>query len=88
MLEKYIEIIKPDIHNLFKNDSSGHDISHLTRTMNLAINICEKEKGDKLIVGLAAFMHDIHRMMQNETGKFVSPKDSLPRYHKKNMLLY
>lgn len=79
MLEKYIEIIKPDIHNLFKNDSSGHDISHLTRTMNLAINICEKEKGDKLIVGLAAFMHDIHRMMQNETGKFVSPKDSLPK---------
>lgn len=24
-------------------------------------------------------MHDIHRIMQNETGKFVSPKDSLPK---------
>lgn len=77
MLEKYIKIIKPYIIELFKNDSSGHDISHLIRTMNIAINICDKENGDKLIVGIAAFMHDIHRIMQNETGKFVSPKDSL-----------
>ncbi|MBR2704866.1 MAG: HD domain-containing protein [Clostridia bacterium] len=79
MLEEYIEIIKPYIIDLFKDDSSGHDISHLIRTMNIAVNICEKENGDKLVVGIAAFMHDIHRIMQNETGKFVSPKDSLPK---------
>lgn len=79
MLEEYIEIIKPYIVELFKNDSSGHDISHLIRTMNIAVNICEKEHGDKLVVGIAAFMHDIHRIMQNESGKFVSPKDSLPK---------
>ena len=79
MLEEYIELIKPYIIELFKNDSSGHDISHLTRTMNIAVSLCEEENGDKLIVGIAAFMHDIHRIMQNETGKFVSPKDSLPK---------
>lgn len=79
MLEKYIEQIKPYVYNLFKDDSSGHDISHLIRTMNIAVNLCEKEKGDKLVVGIAAFLHDIHRIMQNEIGKFVSPKDSLPK---------
>ncbi len=79
MLEKYIDIIKPHIIELFKDDSSGHDISHLTRTMNIAVSLCEKENGDRLIVGIAAFMHDIHRIMQNETGKFVSPKDSIPK---------
>ena len=79
MLEEYIELIKPYIIDLFKNDSSGHDISHLTRTMNIAVSLCEKEHGDKLIVGIAAFMHDIHRIMQNEMGKFVSPKDSIPK---------
>ena len=79
MLEKYIEEIKPFVYNLFKDDSSGHDISHLIRTMNIAVNLCEKENGDKLVVGIAAFLHDIHRIMQNETGKFVSPKDSLPK---------
>lgn len=47
--------------------------------MNIAINICDKESGDKLIVGISAFMHDIHRIMQNETGKFVSPKESLSK---------
>lgn len=79
MLEKYIEEIKPYVYNLFKEDSSGHDISHLIRTMNIAVNLCEKEKGDRLVIGIAAFLHDIHRIMQNETGKFVSPKDSLPK---------
>ena len=79
MLEDYIKIIKPYIIELFSEDSSGHDISHLTRTMNIAVNLCKKENGDELIVGISAFMHDIHRIMQNETGKFVSPKDSLSK---------
>lgn len=79
MLQNYINIIKPYIIELFKDDSSGHDISHLTRTMNIAVNLCEKENGDLLVVGISAFMHDIHRIMQNETGKFVSPKDSLSK---------
>ncbi|MFQ9263976.1 MAG: hypothetical protein ACLR44_02620 [Clostridia bacterium] len=43
MLEKYIEVIKPYIIELFKNDSSRHDISHLIRTMNIALNLCKKE---------------------------------------------
>lgn len=47
--------------------------------MNIAISLCDKENGDKLIVGISAFMHDIHRIMQNETGKFVSPKESLSK---------
>ena len=45
MLEKYIEVIKPYIIELFKSDSSGHDISHLIRTMNIALNLCKKENG-------------------------------------------
>lgn len=77
MLEDYIEKLKPFVVDLFKNDSSGHDISHLERTMKLALHIQEKEGGDRLIIGIAAFLHDVHRIMQNETGKFVSPKDSL-----------
>ena len=77
MLEKYIEELRPYVDDLFKDDSSGHDISHLERTMNLALYLQEKEGGDRIIIGIAAFLHDVHRIMQNETGKFVSPKDSL-----------
>ena len=79
MLEEYIEQLKPYVIELFKSDSSGHDISHLIRTMKTALYIQEKEGGDRIIVGISAFLHDIHRIMQNESGKFVSPKDSIPK---------
>ena len=82
MLEEYIEQLKPHVIELFKKDSSGHDISHLIRTMNLALNIQEKEGGDKIVIGIAAFLHDIHRIMQNSSGKFVEPKDSIDTVRK------
>lgn len=77
MLENYIKELRPLVIELFKEDSSGHDISHLERTMNTALYLQEKEGGDRVIIGIAAFLHDVHRIMQNETGTFVSPKDSL-----------
>lgn len=77
MLEKYIEDLRPLVIELFKKDSSGHDISHLERTMNTALFLQSKEGGDRVVIGIAAFLHDVHRIMQNETGTFVSPKDSL-----------
>ena len=79
MLEEYINKLEPYVIELFKEDSSGHDIGHLKRTMKTAIYLAEKEGGDKIIIGIAAFLHDIHRLMQNESGQFVSPKDSLEK---------
>lgn len=77
MLENYIEELKPYVINLFKNDSSGHDISHLIRTMRTALYIQEKEGGDRIIIGISAFLHDVHRIMQNKSGEYVLPKDSI-----------
>ncbi|MFH1276078.1 MAG: HD domain-containing protein [Candidatus Woesearchaeota archaeon] len=39
----------------------------------------KKEGGDKLVITVSALLHDIHRIIQKETGKFCSPKDSLPK---------
>lgn len=44
---------------MFKLDSSGHDINHLIRTMNRALYIQGREGGDRVIIGIAAFLHDI-----------------------------
>ncbi len=79
MLEDYINKLRPEVLKLFKNDSSGHDITHLERTMNIALLLQKYEGGDEIVVGISAFLHDVHRIMQNETGKFVSPKDSLDK---------
>lgn len=77
--EEIIEQLRNEIKELFRSESSGHDFYHIERVLNLALHIQEKEGGDKLVVAVAAFLHDIHRIIQNETGKFCFPKDSLPK---------
>lgn len=78
MLKEYIDQLRPIIIDYFSKDTGGHDIGHLERTMKLALYIQKMErKGDKEIIGIASFLHDIHRMLQNEIQRYVSPKDSL-----------
>ncbi len=71
--------IEKQIHALFSSDASGHDLNHLHRVMNSALRIQEVEGGDRLVIAAAALLHDIHRIIENETGQFFSPADSLPR---------
>jgi uncharacterized protein len=78
MLDTYIELLRPEVEKFFAKDSSGHDISHLTRTMNNALFLQKHEGGDKLVIGVAAFLHDVHRMMKSDKGGYCSPLESLP----------
>jgi uncharacterized protein len=75
-LNKTIAKIEKEIKGLFASENSGHDIYHLKRVYNLAIHIQKAEGGDKYIIGLAAFLHDIHRIIEKD--KYCSPKKSLP----------
>lgn len=77
-LEKYITLLEDKISEMFQRDSSGHDMAHLKRVYNLALHIQEKEGGDRFVIGISAFLHDVHRIMEKDTGKFCPPKDSLP----------
>lgn len=78
-MEKIIKQLEEAVSEMFYAESSGHDIEHLKRVYNLAMTIQAKEGGDKLVIGTAAFLHDIHRAMQKEAGHFVSPDESLPK---------
>ncbi len=80
-LEKYVELLEQKIYDMFQKESSGHDIYHLRRVYNLACHLQEKEGGDRLVIGISAFLHDIHRTME-VNGKFCPPKDSLPLIYK------
>ena len=77
MLEECINKLRPYVLNMFSKDSSGHDISHLERTMKIGLYLQEKEGGDRIVIGISAFLHDVHRILGNEKGHFVSPKESL-----------
>ncbi len=74
-----IKQLEAEIKELFHKENSGHDLYHLKRTLNLALTLQEKEGGDKTIIAVAAFLHDLHRVMQAQLGKYVSPKESLPQ---------
>jgi len=86
MFEKTIEIIKKELQKISKKDGA-HDLSHFERTKNLALELQKTEGGDRLIIGVAAYIHDVHRLLSgdrkpNETAGYMSPKESLPHVQK------
>jgi len=77
-LENYIKILSTKMKVYFDGDATGHSIDHLERTMKYALKLQEKEGGDRVVVGIAAYIHDVHRIMGTQQGRYVSPKESLP----------
>jgi uncharacterized protein len=77
ILSSYIKKLDINLRHRFSKDAC-HDMYHLYRVYSLALKIQSKEGGDRIVIGVAAFLHDIHRVIQSETGKYCNPEDSLP----------
>lgn len=81
-MDKIIKQLEKEAKHLFLKEGSGHDIHHLRRVTNTARHLQRKEGGDEKVIVIAAFLHDLHRLMEKETGKFCPPKKSLPQVRK------
>ena len=79
---EFLEKLEKEIKSLFSSESSGHDFQHLKRVLNIALHIQKIEGGDEAVVVASVLLHDVHRLIQQETGKYCSPKDSLPTIKK------
>lgn len=55
LISKTIELVKEKL----EGTESGHDWFHIERVWKLSLKIQEKEGGDKLVIELAALLHDI-----------------------------
>lgn len=55
LIRKTINLVKEKL----EGTESGHDWFHIERVWKLSLKIHEKEGGDKLIIELAALLHDI-----------------------------
>jgi len=77
-IKAMIATLEGEIAGLFDNNKCGHDMGHLWRTLDFALKLQDAEGGDREVIAVSAFIHDIHRIMEKETGKFVAPRESLP----------
>lgn len=77
-INELIDSLRTKVKEYFDKDASGHNIDHLERTLKYAMYLQSKEGGDIVVIGVSAFIHDIHRILSTEQKRFVSPKDSLP----------
>ncbi len=78
-LNKNLDILRSVLKEQFDKDKTGHSADHLERTLAYAIKISQKEGGDINIIGVSAYIHDVHRLMGAELGRFCSPEESLPK---------
>lgn len=58
-MESLIQQIKEHVKSLFLNVEGSHDWQHIERVWKMAVHLQKKEGGDRLLVELAALLHDI-----------------------------
>ena len=63
---------------LYDDENTGHDFSHIERVLGFANEILKYEGGDEFVVYISCLFHDVHRILSNKKGIFVSAKESIP----------
>ena len=71
--QKLIERAK----QLYSEDNSGHDFSHIERVLDYCKKIQNTEHADWDVVFVSALFHDVHRVMSCRLGTFVSAKNAM-----------
>lgn len=78
MMEAVLAQLEEAVRARFQADRSGHDVYHLKRVLNLALRLQEREGGNRMVIAAAALLHDVHRILEHETGTYCAPADALP----------
>lgn len=56
---RIIEQIRTEVFSIMKEDSSGHDSTHIERVWRMARRIAEIEECDQFVVEVASLLHDL-----------------------------
>lgn len=74
-----LQEIEGEIKKQFEKEGTGHDWHHINRVRNLALDLQEKEGGDRVVIELAALLHDIsdHKFNGGDFDKGALVSDAL-----------
>ena len=56
------------VRSYYAEDSSGHDMAHVWRVFRLTQQFADVLGADRTVVGCAALVHDLHRVLGDGTG--------------------
>ncbi len=61
---------------IFGHDHAGHDIDHLDRVHGLCTLLAATEGGDPEVLGVAVYVHDMHRILEKQ-GSSAGVEDAI-----------
>lgn len=78
-IQPVILALRDELTKTFDESIVAHDIAHLDRVVRNASDLCKTEPtADKLIVSIAALLHDFHRVLEKQYGRHVAPEEAEP----------
>lgn len=63
-----IERVRATVAEDLAGDATGHDLTHLDRVARLGVALAEHEGADPAVVAVAAYCHDLHRLIERGEG--------------------
>jgi len=66
----------------FARKNDGHEPGHPARVCKMAMHLQAKEGGDIVVLIIATWLHDYHRLSRGKNGHGCHPKNSLKRVRK------
>lgn len=58
----------------FGPERVAHDLAHLDRVHGLALALREREGGEREVVAAGAYLHDVHRLLEERSGARAAPE--------------
>ena len=77
-LENNLAKLRTLLAEQFNKDKTGHSADHLERTLAYALKLWKAEGGNKMVIAISAYVHDVHRLIGANEGRFCTPEESLP----------
>ncbi len=74
--------IKEDVYSLLKDDTTGHDISHIERVLDLSLEFSENLDVNREKLNLIALLHDVddYKLFVSDTRNLPNAKKILKKY--------